>query len=172
MKKIKIGDCFDWRIQSAVVVAESKCEPSPIHGNNRWWCQMVSYDGQNRWEDIMWPCDHEPIPTLHLPISEPWFSKILSGEKLEEYRDCKPFYESRLSIKIVSGTGKTPVPYGNWPKVLHLTNGYGHHRPQLWVHIEEIAIGKGKPEWGAPEEDVFIITLGKVFHTKNLNKGK
>lgn len=169
MRKIKIGDCFDWRIQSAIVVAESKCEPSPIHGNNRWWCRMISDDGQNRWEDIMWPCDHDPIPTLHLPISEPWFSMIAKGEKLEEYREVKPFYESRLVWfwdKSKPKSSKYSHTHGF--EVLHLTNGYGHHRPQLWVHIEEIAIGKGKPDWGAPAEDVFIIKLGKVFHTKNL----
>lgn len=27
--------------------------------------------------------------------------------------------------------------------------------------IASITIGKGKPEWGAPTEDVFIIKLGK-----------
>lgn len=26
--------------------------------------------------------------------------------------------------------------------------------------IRQASIGKGKPEWGAPKEDVFIIKLG------------
>ena len=54
-------------------------------------------------------------------------------------------------------------------KILHLTNGYGHDKPQLWAHIESISIGRGNPEWGAPvDRDVFIIKIGEVFHTKNL----
>ena len=31
-----------------------------------------------------------------------------------------------------------------------------------WISVEKsITIGKGNPEWGAPNEDVFIIKLGK-----------
>lgn len=123
--------------------------------------------------------------TLHLPISEPWFSHILSGEKTEEYRECKAYYVERFcddwdwSDFYLRGlwmnedgkkeNGITAHYYKPW-KVLHLTNGYGHHRPQLWAHIKEIAIGRGNPEWGAPEHDVFIIKLGEVFHTKNIKK--
>jgi hypothetical protein len=31
----------------------------------------------------------------------------------------------------------------------------------MTYEIQSITIGKGKREWGAPEEDVFIIKLGK-----------
>jgi hypothetical protein len=31
----------------------------------------------------------------------------------------------------------------------------------MTFELEKITIGKGKPEWGAPDEDVFIIKLGK-----------
>lgn len=34
--------------------------------------------------------------TLNLTIAEPWFSKIASGEKLEEYREIKDYYRSRF----------------------------------------------------------------------------
>lgn len=33
---------------------------------------------------------------LILPIKKKWFDMILSGEKKEEYREIKPYYESRL----------------------------------------------------------------------------
>lgn len=127
----------------------------------------------------------ESIPTLHIPISEPWFSRILSGEKTEEYRETSVFNRQRLCVSSVWHElnedghfyNKTPFPNTHMVlsvdeykplKILHLTNGYGHHRPQLWAHIKEITIGKGKPEWGAPEHDVFVIKFGEVFHTKNL----
>lgn len=32
-----------------------------------------------------------------LPIKKKWFDMILSGEKKEEYREIKPYYESRFS---------------------------------------------------------------------------
>ena len=34
--------------------------------------------------------------TLHLIIKKKWFDMILSGEKTEEYRDIKPYYNLRL----------------------------------------------------------------------------
>ena len=33
---------------------------------------------------------------LVLPIKKKWFDMILSGEKKEEYREIKRYYESRL----------------------------------------------------------------------------
>ena len=131
----------------------------------------------------------EPLPTLHLPIKGKWFDLIKSGEKKEEYRDISTFYRERLcpdSGHCMNDFGSPPIPVSvgspddndivfavfSWRpfKVLHLTHGYGHDKPQLWAHIEEITIGKGNPEWGAPAEDVFILKLGEVFHTKNLRQ--
>ncbi|WP_232297135.1 ASCH domain-containing protein [Capnocytophaga sp. oral taxon 329] len=34
--------------------------------------------------------------TLHLTIKKQWFDMILSGEKTEEYRDIKPYYNLRF----------------------------------------------------------------------------
>jgi len=33
---------------------------------------------------------------LILPIKKKWFDMILSGDKKEEYRDMKPFYDKRI----------------------------------------------------------------------------
>lgn len=33
---------------------------------------------------------------LILPTKKRWFDMILSGEKLEEYRDIKPYYTTRF----------------------------------------------------------------------------
>ncbi len=33
---------------------------------------------------------------LTLPIQRKWFQMILSGEKLEEYREIKPYYDVRF----------------------------------------------------------------------------
>lgn len=37
---------------------------------------------------------------LVLPIKKKWFDMILSGEKKEEYREIKPYYDSRLNKKV------------------------------------------------------------------------
>ena len=33
---------------------------------------------------------------LILPIKKKWFDMIVSGEKKEEYREIKPYYDSRF----------------------------------------------------------------------------
>lgn len=40
-----------------------------------------------------------------LPIKKKWFDMIASGEKKEEYREMKPYYDKRLGYLTV-GTGK------------------------------------------------------------------
>lgn len=35
--------------------------------------------------------------TLILPISRQWFDMILNGDKKEEYREAKPYWEKRIS---------------------------------------------------------------------------
>ena len=55
---------------------------------------------------------------LVLPIKKKWFDMILSGEKKEEYREIKPYYDSRLNKKVnfCESTG-----YGYY---IFLRNGY------------------------------------------------
>lgn len=179
MKKIKIGDCFHFGKELLVVDHFDDGIPYAIMDGNPEMVQVA---------DI-------PLPTLHLPIGNSqkyggaWFDMILSGVKKEEYReisganktyrnvsvltDCKAHlaeYEAKnfgdLYFEKLMKSGQFKLkPY----KVLHLTNGYGHDKPQLWAHIDSITIGRGNPEWGSPtDRDVFIISLGDVFHTKNL----
>ncbi len=164
MSKIKIGDCFGNGPTPFV------CEK--VMDSINW--PLVEYEG----ELIMCNPDiYRPISTLHLPIGNDakkyggaWFDMILSGVKKEEYREFKAFNGKRLcetwdSWIFAENQGLKFKPL----KVIHLTNGYGHDKPQLWAHIESITIGRGKPEWGAPtDRDVFIIKFGEVFHTKNL----
>ena len=95
----------------------------------------------------------ENTKILRLPISEPWFSMILSGEKTEEYRDLTPFYTVRLDKK---------------PTEIELTNGYGHHRPALRAKISAVKVGVGREKWGAPKAKVYKICIGEILETRNL----
>lgn len=38
------------------------------------------------------------MKTLHLVLKGIWYDKIASGEKTSEYRECKPYWNKRLSI--------------------------------------------------------------------------
>lgn len=170
MSKIKIGDCYRFANEILIVDHFDDGIPYAIMDGNPEMVQVA---------DI-------PLPTLHLPIGNDhkkyggaWFDLIRSGVKKEEYREFKAFYAKRfckkypISQRVWGWALDTLAPKESFEmadlKVLHLTNGYGHDKPQLWAHIESISIGRGKPEWGAPiDMDVFIIKLGEVFHTKNL----
>ena len=49
---------------------------------------------------------------LTLPIKKKWFDMIVSGEKKEEYREIKPYYDSRFmnafGFLLVGSTGRNP----------------------------------------------------------------
>lgn len=80
---------------------------------------------------------------------------IESGIKTEEYRDIKPYYKNRLN-------GLNNYKYVCFHK--------GYTATTMTFEIESISIGKGKPEWGAPKEDVFIIKLGKRLPRKEVSR--
>ena len=97
---------------------------------------------------------------LHLTLKKKWFDMILSGEKSEEYREIKPYWEKRL----------LPVRYD----VIEFRNGYGSKRPAFIIQYNNIKIGVGKEKWGAPRKQVFILSLGSVLakFAKDLHKWK
>lgn len=113
---------------------------------------------------------------LYLPVKKEWFEMERSGAKPEEYRVITPYWAKRImknypiSWRILMDIaiekkdfscfyGKT---FGGFTHV-ELSMGYpkkGDASRRVLFEIKEIVIGKGKSEWGAPAEDVFIIRLG------------
>lgn len=71
---------------------------------------------------------------------------IVNGTKREEYRDIKPFWVKRLINDD-----------GTFKDYTHVRFRYGYSKKTMLFKIENIRIGRGNPEWGAPEFDVFII---------------
>lgn len=117
--------------------------------------------------------------TLCLPLKKEWYEKIESGIKTEEYREIKPYWVQRLT-RYGNNEKLNGRLYANFlassPEVLkynienqlmcysdytHVKFSYGYTKRTMTFELEKITIGKGKPEWGAPDEDVFIIHLGK-----------
>lgn len=91
------------------------------------------------------------MKTLKLTLKRRWFDMIASGQKLEEYREIKPWILSRLQ-------GKTY-------DAVEFSNGYGAHVPKVTVKFLGWGTGVGRAEWGAmPGRPTIIILLGKKLN--------
>ncbi len=128
------------------------------------------------------------MKTLDLPLKAKWYDMIESGEKKEEYREIKPFWYQRLyqrkkEYSCAGKLSKSDAEYVCLPEHRHilLDNGfkdnefrpythvrfrYGYTKRTMLYEIESISIGKGNPDWGAPNEEVFIIKLGKMINSR------
>ena len=100
---------------------------------------------------------------LKLVVSKQWFDMILSGEKIEEYREIKPYWVARLfqdnsniiDVRyLASGlAGRTDllkkyidaqrIVLKQYTHVLFI-NGYRKDSPRIEKEIESITIGKPK----------------------------
>ena len=81
---------------------------------------------------------------LILPIKEPWFSMIRSGEKREEYREIKQYYRSRLYNQGFLDQYGLPRVFNGW---VLFRNGYAKKSPSFAAKCA-VDIRKGRPEWG------------------------
>lgn len=92
---------------------------------------------------------------LTLAIKKKWFDLIASGEKKEEYREIKPYYQTRFD---------KPITH------IKFTNGYGNSVPSVVVELLGISKGIPKPEWseGTIEQgtEVYVLSLGDYIKQK------
>ena len=80
---------------------------------------------------------------------------IASGEKKEEYRECKPYFHSRLRNK-----GTYTIKHFDF---VTFKNGYSKDAPTITLKFIETQIRWGKQEWGAiPGEIYYVIMLGDI----------
>lgn len=121
--------------------------------------------------------------TLFLPLKKKWYEMIECGVKTEEYRELKEHWIKRL-LKVIDVhhthyeqiDGECAKFYANNVELLKKDFELGGFQPKAFTHIKfsygyttrtmtfkckGIRIGKGRPEWGAPDKEVFIIELGK-----------
>lgn len=108
------------------------------------------------------------MKTLQLTIKSKWFNLILSGQKTDEYRDIKDYWEKRLISnydELIDENGE--VFFIDFDAV-QFTNGYGKDKPTATFECKGIEIGKGNKELGAPDQNVFIIKLGKELSRNNI----
>lgn len=106
--------------------------------------------------------------TLHLTLKKKWFDMIASGEKKEEYREIKEYWENRLyEFDIVSRNNRTfykkPVGFQHFDRV-EFRNGYAKNAPVLTVKCLGISTDLGNPEWGADSNQLyFVIKIGEII---------
>lgn len=93
---------------------------------------------------------------LHLHLHKKWFDLILSGKKTEEYRERKPYWESRFLDK--QGSFKHF-------DIVRFKNGYGNVA-SIDVELKEIGFIKCRfiaknGEKFSPGD--FMLKLGKIL---------
>ena len=124
---------------------------------------------------------------LILPIKKKWFDMIVSGEKKEEYREIKPYYDSRFMNAFGFLLAGGQMVYGEaapeeirkpWPVPVVFRNGYSKDSPEIVCKCT-LQFGEGKPEWGAEPGKMYYVlkiqeTGGKQDGSRNdiYNNGK
>lgn len=84
---------------------------------------------------------------LDLVLTHHWYDMITKGPKREEYRRIKPYWSGRL------------FSYGAGD-IVRFRRGYSKTFTDF--RIVSITMGIGRPEWGAPTYEVFIIKFEKL----------
>ena len=120
---------------------------------------------------------------LTLTIEKKWFDMILSGEKTEEYRELKRYYDSRFrnaamlknqeyqaSVSEFRNLAATVdglhylYSYDGYQDIgtVKFRNGYTTDAPYFLADCK-LTVGEGKPEWGAlPETEYYILKMKNV----------
>ncbi len=91
---------------------------------------------------------------LTLPIKRKYFDMILSGEKLEEYREIKKYYITRFATL---GVGSGDI------HTIRFRNGYSKSSPTIECKVT-ISQDTGKEEWGAEPGKVYFVL--KILEVK------
>ena len=94
---------------------------------------------------------------LTLPIKQKWFDMIMSGEKLEEYRDIKPYWTKRLNVFKTRIDVENKINSGEVAYLSHFVDqckiraGYNSTSPTALITYW-LDIGTGQKEWGADSD--------------------
>ena len=100
------------------------------------------------------------MTVLTLQIKREWFDKIESGEKKEEYREIKPYFDNRLfskeytHLRLINGFARN-------------INGRRVEAPRLLVEIKSIKKGLTKQKWANKAGQLcYVIALGEIIQQK------
>ncbi|MEI3554171.1 MAG: hypothetical protein V8Q54_05645 [Alistipes senegalensis] len=119
---------------------------------------------------------------LDMPLKKEWYNMIERGEKPEEYRVKSPYWIVRLlqwrfmpnahtiiteritmeEARIIADEGIDAYCGHLVPKHYDAARfSYGYTKRRMLWEYRGLSLGQGRPEWGAPDDETFIIKLGK-----------
>lgn len=132
------------------------------------------------------------MKTLKLTLKKQYFDQILSGEKLEEYRNPKKYWFDRLVFqkeKVKAFFGMNNLTLDDFDlkceqiiknqfnskmiafipfDCVEFTNGYSVNSPKVTLEYKGIEIRTGNPKYGAEKDKpYFVIKLGKEISRLN-----
>ena len=117
---------------------------------------------------------------LTLTIEKKWFDMILSGEKTEEYRELKRYYDSRFRNAAVQNQEyqASVSEFRNLTATMdqdigtvRFRNGYTVDAPCFLADCK-LTVGEGKPEWGAvPGTEYYILKMKNVRRGPRSGRG-
>lgn len=96
---------------------------------------------------------------LPLVLKRKWYDMISSGEKREEYRDDKPYWERRISRWLSNQKSDwRSIDKNKW-LVIGFSRGY--RKPDLFflIHSHEVRDFSDNPDWGEPDGRHFALIL-------------
>jgi hypothetical protein len=102
---------------------------------------------------------------LHLTLKKQWFDAILYGDKLEEYREIKPYWIKRLVERVDHELGfrelNATVVFKDFD-IIRFKHGYAKDAVFFDIQCKGIRVGEGRSEWGAePGKEYFVLKLEK-----------
>lgn len=109
---------------------------------------------------------------LTLPIKKKWFDMILSGEKKEEYREIKPYWDKRLlktdiSFDLEQLKSQLKKENSYLDRTVIFRNGYSKNSPSIECMVS-INIGYGNLEWGAEKDKLYYVL--KILSVEEVKK--
>lgn len=105
-----------------------------------------------------------------LTLKKEWFYMILSGEKTEEYREIKPYWEKRFTNYFGKHWEADNVVWNEQPRKILFRNGYGDDKPQFFAGCT-IREDYGKEEWGAKKgQKYYVLQIHRIFGERNIKK--
>ena len=105
-----------------------------------------------------------------LPIKKKWFDMISSGEKKEEYREIKRYWD----IRFLKAIGFSESEFKDAKELLKkqecskgiivtFRNGYSFESPEIVARCF-LSIGEGKAEWGAElGKEYYVLRIERIL---------
>lgn len=104
---------------------------------------------------------------LVLPIKKKYFDMIVNGEKKEEYREIKSYYDKRFKSYMPRPTNFRNE-YIAAQFFIVFRNGYKYNSPSVKCRCI-VDIGTGKEEWGAiPGQQYYVLKILEILEVNNV----